>query len=109
MRLTVLALLLVLSACAVPADPPPGPPPAATAENCAAAGGEWRPVCRTQRPMCVRAYKDAGKVCTDSNQCDGRCVGEGEDVKSGVCEADNDPCGCATEMIAGRPRTICVD
>jgi hypothetical protein len=64
--------------------------------------------------MCVVAYKDAGKVCSDSSQCEGRCIGDRDETPpgqrvAGRCEADNDPCGCTTEIIGSVPRTICVD
>lgn len=116
MRLTVFALLLALSACAVPSDPPPGPP-AATSQNCVAAGGEWRPVCKAQRPVCVRTYQDAGKICTDSSQCDGRCRGDyaappppDDGPYVGYCEHDSDPCGCSAEVVGGELQsTRCVD
>lgn len=105
--------LLVVAACAPVASPsaPTISPPEATLDvaACKAEGGAVMPVCRMQRPMCVLPYKDAGKSCTDNDQCDGRCVAEGETATAGTCEADNDPCGCVTEMVDGKPRTICID
>lgn len=81
---------------------------------CYAAGGNVRRVCRSQRYMCVMPYKDAGTVCSDSSQCEGRCVGDPDEAPTGGqmagrCEADNDPCGCTIEIIAGVARTLCVD
>lgn len=110
MRLpAILAALVTLVACAPVPTPKPAPAPAIDAAACAARGGTVTPVCRMQRPMCVLRYSDAGKACTDSDQCQGRCVGEDETATVGVCEADSDPCGCTTEIIGGKGQTRCVD
>lgn len=109
--LAALAAVLALAACAPVDAPRPEPTSEATLDvaACKAEGGAVMPVCRMQKPMCVLPYKDAGKTCTDNDQCEGRCVAEGETATAGTCEADNDPCGCVTEMVGGKPRTICVD
>ncbi|HRD27512.1 MAG TPA: hypothetical protein PLO65_04340 [Caulobacter sp.] len=69
-----------------------------------------------QRPACVIAYRDSGQVCTDSDQCDGRCVADdGYSPKApgpvaAHCEADSDRCGCATEVLGGVAQaTLCID
>lgn len=108
----ILTLFLALTGCIAPAEPLPGPPPTAV-QVCAGRGGEFRPVCKAQRPICVMPYKDAGTACSDSSQCDGRCVADGPTdgpgQVAGVCETNNDPCGCVTEVVGGVARTICVD
>jgi hypothetical protein len=119
MRILPLLAFLLLTACAPvaapsspPVAPPMPPPPSAGPDDvaCAARGGTVRPVCRMQRPACVIAYEDAGKACTDGDQCEGRCVVlTGDGSKGGVCEADSDPCGCTTELIGGVPSSNCVD
>jgi len=119
MRILPLLTFLLVTACApiaAPSPPPVAPsvPPSSSAgpdqDACAARGGTIRPVCRMQRPACVIAYEDAGKACTDGDQCEGRCVVlTGDGSKGGVCEADSDPCGCTTELIGGVPSSICVD
>lgn len=122
MRIASLAiLLLALTACTPVAGPAPSSPtPVALAADpaaCKAAGGGIRPVCRMQQAACVIAYKDAGKACTDSDQCQGRCVtgDEGDapvagSATIGLCEADSDPCGCSTEVIGGKAAsTLCID
>jgi hypothetical protein len=119
MRILPLLVLLLLTACApvsAPSSPPvaPSTPPPSSARPddvaCAARGGTIRSVCRIQRLAGVFAYEDAGKACTDGDQCEGRCVVlTGDGSKGGVCEADSDPCGCTTELIGGVPSSICVD
>ena len=79
---------------------------------CAAAGGEVRGVCRMQTQQCVIPYADAGKPCTDGDQCAGDCLApDGEPGRTaGQCQADNDPCGCRFTIEDGRPgQGICVD
>lgn len=86
----------------------------ANPDACAKAGGEIRPVCMLQKPMCVIAFKDAGKTCSDSSECSGRCQTE-EQVQpqkatTGKCTASNDPCGCfqiVEKGVAGYP--LCAD
>lgn len=82
---------------------------------CAKAGGALQPVCRMQQPMCIIAFDDAGKSCTDGAQCgSGRCMAK-DGVTSGSpatgqCAANNDPCGCYTLLGGGVAlATICAD
>ncbi len=96
----------------------PGQTPVAEKDRiaCVAKGGKIRPVCRSGRLMCVIAFKDAGKACTDNSQCQSnKCVAEptagpigGE--TAGKCKVTNDPCGCTTLVKNGkRMPTLCVD
>ena len=122
MRLTTGFLLaMLLGGCAssqpaIPSAQPAGALP--DTAQCAAKGGEIRPVCRRGTPTCVIAYPDAGHACSDSSQCKGRCLvnrQDGSDAPAsgkavGVCEADSDRCGCSAEIIGGVARpTLCVD
>lgn len=72
----------------------------ADAAACAKAGGEVRPVCRMQKPMCVVTFPDANKACSDGSECgSGRCVSANPTASSGKpargqCRPTNDPCGC---------------
>ena len=113
MRSILILLMLVLSSCAPPPVPTPAGSASPDAAACKAEGGAIRPVCKLQRPTCVIAYKDAGTACSDSSQCDGRCVTDRSTGSpgqvAGVCGADSDPCGCVTEVVGGVARTICVD
>ncbi len=100
-------------------QPPGAQPPRANesgqeAQACAARGGNYQPVCLMGRPMCVLPHADAGRSCTDSSQCEGRCVAEngadpGKQV-AGVCSRDNNPCGCFTLVQNGVSQpTLCAD
>lgn len=137
MRAFVLAVAaLVAAACAAPAqvEPAKGPGidgrPLVTASGdidnsvqealnadkaaCEKAGGDLRPVCRMGKPMCVVTFSDAGKQCSDSSECMGRCMAENgaEAMKPAVghCAADNQPCGCMQIVANGLAQpTLCVD
>lgn len=83
---------------------------------CAKAGGQLTPVCRMQKPMCLIAFKDAGKACSDGSECgSGRCLagdpkGTGAAPATGVCAKTNDPCGCYARVTNGAVQpAICVD
>src|SRR4051812_47959527 len=79
-------------------------------------GGVVRPVCTSQKDMCVTPYPDAGRKCLDSSECAGRCLvdltahcdGAGKCTEPvvpetgarafGTCEIDNNPCGSRIEV-----------
>ena len=47
---------------------------------------------------CVAPTRDGGKACTDSSQCEGRCLDVGnaprqDGVVVGACQVDDNPCG----------------
>jgi putative hemolysin len=118
-------MLLALAACTSAAPPAEqATAPAATsargsteidASACAAQGGTIRPVCRRQLPVCVIAYPDAGKTCTDDSGCVGKCLYKGDTPPTtagvtGQCQANSDPCGCRSEVNGGKvTATLCVD
>lgn len=111
-RMILAAAALLLAACAQPAmtTSPAGPealaPEAAvkidwqaadTPEKCATISGQWRPICMRGMPACVVTYKDAGKSCSDSSECSGRCQTSGAQPGTetrGQCTTLSDPCGC---------------
>lgn len=115
--LAAIALTALLAACAPTAvTPAPTPAPSADAQACAAQGGTIQPVCRRQVPACVISFKDAGKVCRDDADCQGRCLYKGEPPAdreaqvTGRCQATSNPCGCFAEVEAGRyTRGVCID
>ena len=84
-------------------------------QDCKRRGGEVRGVCMFGIPACVTPYADAGIACRDSSQCAGQCLYDGDDAgvgtnATGVCQENDDPCGCFTEVWAGRiTTTICSD
>ena len=137
-NLIVLAAFAIAAACApapapAPAEPAPAAPaaeptpapvpdqpatpaPIADEASCKTAGGDWRPICRMQKPACVMTFKDAGKSCTDGSQCEGgKCVAEVTTATPGVastgkCVTNSDPCGCATLIIDGKTGpSLCAD
>ncbi|HOY79266.1 MAG TPA: hypothetical protein PLN33_15730 [Hyphomonadaceae bacterium] len=86
----------------------------ANPDACTKAGGNVQPVCMMQRPMCVISFRDAGKTCSDSSECGGRCEVDGQaepqKAATGKCTATNDPCGCfqiVEKGVAGYP--LCAD
>ena len=111
-----LAAIFVLAGC-TPAEPRRSTLVVPPLDQCAAAGGTIRVVGYASTRMCVIRNKDAGKVCTDSSQCIGRCLVEGEDrplkrfaPATGTCEPDNTDGACYAEVVRGRlTGEICVD
>lgn len=135
-HLTLVALFAgatALAGCGVPATSPEinaietSAPAAGTAPSladtaqtpdaaaCRARGGELRPMGRMQSLQCVIPFADAGRRCTDGDQCEGECLAEGgvsekPDQASGVCQANNSRFGCTTTIEDGRAGpTLCVD
>ncbi len=78
---------------------------------CVAEGGIVSPVCMSGVSACVVPYADAGSGCNDSSECIGRCLKRNSGSEAGgACEADNNPCGCETEVIGGEIQgTLCID
>lgn len=118
------AAALMLAACAQPVATPAAETPVAekvdwqaaqNADQCGAIGGQWRPICLMGKPACVVAYKDAGKSCSDSSECSGRCVtGDTgtppETATRGICTANSDPCGCFQLVEKGKAGyPLCAD
>lgn len=106
-----LAALLLVSACST-ATPPAQD---SSASSCLAGGGTMKQVGKLQSWKCITPYKDAGKACTDSSQCEGDCqtsVTTQTDTTpiSGTCQVDNSHFGCSATVEKGKlGRAICVD
>jgi hypothetical protein len=106
-----------LAASAAPQVAIEKPVPASTQSACLAQGGDWAPICRLQRPACVLKFADAGKACTDSDQCQGACYADpaGGGSKAGkavigACSVSSNPCGCNVLVEDGVALPIlCVD
>ena len=87
-------------------------------DACMAEGGEVRQEGMLGLWRCVTPYADAGEICSDRSDCEGRCLGS-DDVTdynappgeaAGRCEADDSPFGCYAEINAGAvTATLCVD
>ena len=118
MRLLIAALALMASACSpMSAQAPDGATTSQSAEAaCAARNGTLQRVGRLQSVQCVIAYADAGKRCTDGDQCGGDCLlPEGASVAAGaaaagVCAPTSNRFGCATRVEDGKAdATLCID
>lgn len=88
----------------------------ATAEErarCEAAGGVVRRDGMRGWQQCIQAYADAGKACTDSDDCLGQCradLGEAGVTATGTCQANDSPFGCHAVVEDGKVQpAICVD
>lgn len=135
---TVLAGALALAACAPQDGPqPPVKPPATPAGETSRPGGFAREMSAADRAaceqsggtvqrrgrigmeQCVHRFADAGKTCTDTSQCEGKCVASAGAVSpdkpaagpiTGQCQADDKLYGCYAEVVGGKaPAAICVD
>lgn len=85
--------------------------------KCEAVGGVVGPGGMLGYDQCVQPYADAGKACKGSEDCEGRCFlspdsdsDMGQPTEDGVCQADDSPFGCYTEVNEGVGQyAICVD
>lgn len=119
MRLRIATLALMASACTPMAGQTPdgGTSGQSAAAACAARNGTMQRVGRLQTMQCVVRYADAGKRCTDGDQCQGDCRYEGDASAlapgasvAGVCQADSNRFGCQTPIEDGKAGpTLCVD
>ena len=83
---------------------------------CTARGGSMHRVCLMGNMACVISYPDAGKTCTDKDECTGQCRFAGgtppppSATARGVCQQTSDPCGCFSQIIRGKVQpALCVD
>ena len=87
------------------------------AAACARAGGKMLPQGRMQSVRCVISYADAGRRCTDGDDCAGDCrVGDVANPPVagapavGQCQASSSRFGCYTTVEGGKAEaTLCVD
>ena len=91
-------------------------PPAEIVQACSAHDGTITKVGRQQCHQCIVTYKDAGKACQDSTECQGTCERQGEFVAAGTanqvgqCTVDSSPFGCRQLIEKGITQpAICVD
>ena len=90
---------------------------AAERAECEAAGGEVRRDGMLGWQQCVQTYTDAGKTCSDNDDCLGQCrlnIGETmpqpDETVTGTCQASDSPFGCYATVEDGKATpTICVD
>lgn len=86
------------------------------AKECGTMGGHIQPVCLSGEKVCLTDYTDAGKACSSSTECQGKCVYAGPEGKAvgdsvmGQCEENNNPCGCWQLVEKGELHAqICAD
>ena len=91
-------------------------PPSKMVQACTAQSGVFSQQGRRGCYQCVLSYADAGKVCQDSADCQGKCKKTGEftdaSVKnqSGQCASDSSPFGCYQTIEKGVAQpAFCVD
>jgi hypothetical protein len=67
-----------------------------TKESCEARGGTWYPHYGETIDVCVMPFKDGGKKCTSSDECEGNCVTNvvSQLGKQGTCQKTTDSSGC---------------
>ena len=93
--------------------------PAIAMRDCASSGGTLAPRGKKQEAVCVHPYPDAGKSCSSSSQCGGRCIAKvnadgslpkiGESA-AGMCQADDKLFGCFAELKNGKvSASMCID
>lgn len=85
-------------------------------DACTKAGGTVERRGMAQTEVCVTPYADAGKICTDGDQCTGRCIAEGRvgsapgETVTGICQRDDQLFGCYGIVEDGRIEAgLCVD
>jgi hypothetical protein len=133
-RILIAALAVLMAACQpMPASDGPteiaaivpagqtviGPSVAGSedAAACARAGGKMLPQGRMQSVRCVITYADAGRRCTDGDDCAGDCrVGDVANPPAagapavGQCQVNSSRFGCYTTVEGGKAEaTLCVD
>jgi hypothetical protein len=83
--------------------------------DCDAKGGIWMRVGKLQRFGCVIPSKDAKKPCSDSSQCQFRCIYQGRpdfegDRAVGFCSVNSSIFGCYGLIAAGKAQEQkCID
>lgn len=60
-------------------------------------------------PFCNLKTLDAGKICTDYNQCKGDCIGKDKNSISGLCSDVETIIGCVFQMQDGEAIEVCYD
>lgn len=128
-----LLFALVLSACnevnpvekhtsSTPIQPTPTQPSLSeqaealkTQADCETAQGHWKKRGKLQQYACVLPATDAGKACSDSQECQVACVVEGFDLNPGSkvvgqCLESTEQFGCRAYVRDGRTDgVLCID
>lgn len=83
-----------------------------TEEGCKAAGGSWGRVGMMGTLACTMPAPDAGKACSDSDECAGQCWSDAAPgtTAKGMCQPTNMPFGCHSEVKGGVVQpALCAD
>ncbi len=76
-------------------------------DACEAQGGDWvRQSVYNDEGACLTAARDAGKACTDWEQCEGLCVGQ---PGHGTCTESTSPRGCQEVLRNDVVSILCID
>ncbi len=105
------------SAPPTPQEPEfPESPKLSTLERatCVATGGTVERAGILGAERCTRPYRDAGMICSDSSQCQGKCIagtaGANQASTTGTCQETDNPFGCYAEVRNGQTGPgLCVD
>lgn len=115
--------LIFISACQTPAvteEQNSSNNPSESSENlakeCLAKGGTYIKQGRLQMYRCVMQFSDAGKSCSDSANCQGKCtssdtsIAAGTSNVTGICATNDSPFGCHQSIEGGVAKGfLCVD
>lgn len=115
--------LLFISACQTPAMTGeqsdasyPSKSVEILAKECLAKGGKYTKEGRLQAYRCVQQFSDAGKSCSDSSECQGKCTNSDTAIEAGTanvkgtCAANDSPFGCSQTIEGGVAKGfLCVD
>ncbi len=82
--------------------------------TCLATGGKIEKAGILGAERCTRPYGDGGMVCSDSSQCQGKCLAGTDDANktgiTGTCQRTDNPFGCFAEVKNGKTEFgLCVD
>lgn len=85
---------------------------------CTAFGGSYTRAGFLGYYHCFVSYADGGEVCSDSSECEGRCMAtnasgydpDAPDGQTGTCQKTDNPFGCFSAVVKGRVQPgLCVD
>ncbi len=81
-----------------------------TEQQCKEIGGKWGPRGMLEELICNPKTLDGGKQCTDSDQCQGKCISKTGQGNIGQCSEYELIYGCLTFFENGQPTPpICID
>ncbi len=80
-----------------------------TQAQCTAANGFWKEHCGILQDCCNFKTTDFGEICTDSQQCEGKCIAQNPSDSSGTCSEWQNTFGCFNFFENGQLQAICVD